>query len=296
MGVGTWAWGDRLFWRYGKTYRDEDIREAFEVSVKAGVQFFDTAEMYGLGHSERLLGALLRENKYRAVVASKFFPFPWRVTKGALHHALRGSLKRLERERVDLYLAHWPFPPRPVTFWMEAMAEAVKEGLIRAVGVSNYSVEQMKRSHQVLAAHSIPLACNQVECSLLNRRVERNGLLTACREMGVTLVAYSPLAMGVLTGKYSPDHPPAGVRALLYPPKKLKACMPLIETMKEVGAAHGGKTPAQVALNWLICKGAVPIPGAKNAQQARSNAGALGWRLTADEVAALDATSDRIDH
>src|SRR5262249_21975483 len=163
--------------------------------------------------------------------------------------------------------------------------------LTRAVGVSNFDADQMRRTHSVLAKRRIPLASNQVEYSLLDRSPERNGVFDTCRELGVTLIAYSPLAMGMLTGKYTPDNPPPFPPSRQYNGEYLSRIQPLIASMKEIGESHGGKTPAQVALNWVICKGAIPIPGAKTVTQAQHNAGALGWRLTDSEVTALDEKS-----
>ncbi len=291
IGVGTWAWGDRLYWGYGRGYSDADLREAFQVSVDAGINFFDTAEVYGRGRSERLLGQFAREVDRPLVLATKFMPFPWRLRRKDLLRALRGSLKRLGVDRVALYQIHWPFPPVPIETWMAALADAVEAGLVQAVGVSNYNVEQMRRAHEALAKRGIPLVSNQVQYSLLHRRPERDGLMAACRELNITLIAYSPLAMGVLSGKYTPTNPPSGLRGRRYRPKRLAQLQPLLDLLKELAAAHQ-KTPAQVALNWVICKGAVPIPGAKNAQQARENAGALGWRLTEEEIAALEAAAE----
>ena len=131
-----------------------------------------------------------------------------------------------------------------------------------------------------------------MEYSLLQRGPERSGLLAACRDLGVTLIAYSPLGQGLLTGKYTAEHPPPGARRRRA--RRLDRIEPLIGLLRQIGEAHGGKTPAQVALNWAICKGTVPIPGAKNARQAGDNAGALGWRLADDEVAALDAASEAL--
>jgi aryl-alcohol dehydrogenase-like predicted oxidoreductase len=219
-------------------------------------------------------------------------PFPWLLNQGALMRSLDHSLAKLELDRVDLYQIHWPFPPMPVEFWMEAMAKAVMSGKVRAAGVSNFNLSQMQRAYSVLLKHDIRLASNQVEYHLLNRTVEKNGLLARSKEMGVRLIAYSPLAKGLLTGKYSPESPPPGVRSR-QPKGKMKALPCLIEIMNEVGRGHNGKTPAQVALNWLICKGALPIPGAKNSLQAGQNAGALGWRLTSEEVQTLDDASDQ---
>ncbi len=282
MGLGTWQWGDYFIWRYGKGYQDADLHEAFQVSLKAGINFFDTAEIYGRGRSERLLGRFLPEAAEPVVVATKFMPLPWRLRKGALRSALKASLGRLGLERVDLYQIHWPFRPRAVEVWAGALADAVEAGLVRAVGVSNYSAGQMARAYEVLARRGVPLASNQVEYNLINRRVERNGVLERCRELGVTLIAYSPLAKGLLSGRYTPENPPPGLRRRLYHPTDLAAIQPLIRRMRETG-----RPPCQVALNWLISQGAVPIPGAKNARQAADNAAALGWRLTPEEVSAL---------
>ncbi|MGE5141128.1 MAG: aldo/keto reductase [Rudaea sp.] len=287
LGIGCWAWGDRLVWGYGSgTFSDGDLREAFDASIEGGVNFFDTAEVYGFGRSEKLLGRFIREANQPVVVATKFAPLPWRLTKRALRDALERSLKRLGLERVDLYQVHFPVPPVSVETWADGLAGLVEVGLTRAVGVSNYSTLQMRRAHAVLAERGIPLASNQVKYSLLDRTPERIGLLDACRELGVTLIAYSPLEQGLVTGKYSAENPPQGVRARRFK-KRYSLAAPVVARLKEIGERHG-RTPDQVALNWIICKGAVPIPGVKNARQTRQNLGALGWQLAPDEVKALD--------
>jgi aryl-alcohol dehydrogenase-like predicted oxidoreductase len=293
MGLGAWAWGDRMFWNYGRGYGEAEIAAAFRVSLEAGITLVDTAEIYGNGRSERYLGKFMREVDKPVRVATKFLPFPWRLTKNSVMRALRHSLERLGLEKVDLYQIHWPSPLVPVETYVEGLALAVQAGLTTAVGVSNYDKQQMQRAYSVLAKHDIPLASNQVEYHLLNRQVEKNGLLERCRELSVRLIAYSPLAKGLLTGKYGPENPPPGLRAGEYG-QVLKDLPPLLALMTEIGQEHGGKTPAQVALNWVICKGALPIPGAKNADQAAQNAGALGWRLTPEQVRALDEASDKI--
>lgn len=291
LGLGAWAWGDKIVWNYGKGYSDADIEEGFRVSLENGVSLVDTAEVYGNGRSERLLGQFLKNTEMPVIVATKFFPMPWRWTKGSVARALKGSLNRLDLEQVDLYQVHWPSPLIPVETYAEGLAEVHKAGLARAVGVSNYNKNQMQRAVTVLSKYDIPLASNQVEYHLLNRSVEKDGLLARCQELGIRLIAYSPLAMGLLTGKYSPENPPPGVRGGRYN-KRLSQIQPLIKLMTEIGQDIGGKSPAQVALNWLICKGAMPIPGAKNTSQAEMNAAAAGWRLSQEQVAALDEVSD----
>jgi aryl-alcohol dehydrogenase-like predicted oxidoreductase len=271
LGVGTNKWGSN-------NKPDPELKAAFDAALAAGINFFDTAEVYTLGGSERTLGLCLKSSPAGVVIATKFMPMPARLRKSQLIGALKGSLERLGLERVDLYMTHFPFPPIPIETWMNALADAVEAGLARAAGVSNYDEKQMRAAHAALGRRGVKLASNQVEYSLLARGPEREGLLAACRELGVTLVAYRPLARGLL-GTGSPDHPPAGAHAAL------------AALLRDIGQAHG-KTPSQAALNWVICKGALPIPGARDAQHVRENAGALGWRLASDEVEALDKASE----
>ena len=174
------------------------------------------------------------------------------------------------------------------------MAACVESGLARAIGVSNFGQADMLRAYSALARRNIPLASNQLHYSLLMRRVEKNGLLARCQELGIRLIAYSPLEMGLLTGKYGAGTPPPGSRGLRYA-SLAGRIGPLLFLMTKIGQDHGGKSNAQVALNWVIAKGALPIPGAKNAKQALENSGALGWMLAPDEVAVLDRASDELN-
>jgi len=293
MGLGAWSWGDRMFWNYGHGYTDADIEAAFQTSLDAGVRMVDTAEVYGQGRSERLLGSFLKATPTPVFVATKFFPYPWRLRRQDVRGALRHSLERLGLEKVDLYQIHQAFPPVSVETWAEGLAEAVKSGLTRAVGVSNYNKNQMQRAYTILSKYGIPLASNQVEYHLLDRRIEKDGLLDRCNELGVRVIAYSPLAMGLLTGKYTPETPPPGLRGRRYG-GILKGLQALISLMKEIGKDHEDKTPGQVALNWTICKGTLPIPGAKTATQAAQNCAGAGWRLTPEQVKALDEASDKL--
>ncbi len=237
------------------------------------------------------MGKFIHAKSQTVVVATKYKPFPWRRWKKSLINALQHSLKRLNMPVVDLYQIHWPTPPLSVESMADALADAVEAGLARAVGVCNYNEEQIRLTQQVLSKRGVLLASNQVNYSLLNRNVEKNGLLKACQELDITLIAYSPIAKGVLTGKYTPEKAPPGIRGNYYDKERLAHVQPLIRVMRETGQAHDGKSPVQVALNWLMCKGAVPIPGAKNARQAQENAGSMGWRLTDEEVATLDEAS-----
>lgn len=292
LGIGTWAWGDRLYWGYGSDYDEATLRDAFKTAVEAGVNFFDTAEIYGLGESERLIGRFAKELQQPVILATKYFPLPWRIWGSAVADALTASLKRLQVPTVDLYQVHWPFDflmGQPTL--MNALADEVQQGRIKTVGVSNYSAEQMQRAFDLLAQRGVPLAVNQVQYSLLARQIERNGIMDAARQLGVTILAYSPLAQGLLTGKYTPETytPPQGARKLdpRFSREGLKKLALKVGLLKEIGQKYD-RTPAQVALNWLIAQGnVVPIPGAKNASQAAQNAGALGWMLSEEERGAI---------
>ncbi len=283
LGLGTNSWGP------GRRL-DPGQQATVDAALEGTVNFFDTAEFYNFGGSERTLGGCLQKSRAEAVVATKFFPFPWRLGRGSLLSALRASLERLGFQQTDLYMLHFPFPPVPLATWVRALAEAQQAGLTRAVGISNCSAAQTRKAHALLAASGLPLASNQVEYSLLRRAPEKNGLLEICGELGVTLVAYRPLGYGLLSGKYHTGTLPAWLHGRRIRREYLERITPLIDLLKEIAAGRG-KTPSQVALNWVICKGALPIPGAKRPDQAVENAGALGWRLDAGEVAALDKAS-----
>ncbi len=293
LGVGAWAWGTSRLWGYGKEYDRNDVGEAFRSSMAEGVTLFDTAEIYGNGASENIIGELLREGGFDGtpVIATKFAPLPYRFGARALLDALDKSLVRLGLVTVDLYQVHFPNPVFRIESLMDVLAEAVKEGKVRHVGVSNYNVDQMKRAHDRLASHGVKLASNQVEYSLLKRTPETNGVLEACRDLGVTLIPYSPIAQGLLTGKYSPGDKPSGLVRRFgksFGEQNLKRIEPVVNILREIGEAHD-KQPAQVALNWLVTRrNTLPIPGAKNQRQARQNAGALGWEMTDEEAEKLE--------
>jgi aryl-alcohol dehydrogenase-like predicted oxidoreductase len=271
---------------YGGAHGIEEERRALEASVAAGVTLFDTAAMYGSGASERRLGELARG--IDVVVATKF-PASFLSRTDDMPQALDASLARLGMDSVGLYQHHFPANRVSIPRLMELMADAVEAGKIQAVGVSNYSAEQMRLAHAALAKRGIPLASNQVEYSLLHRQPEVNGVLDACRELGVTLIAYQPLASGALTGKYAAGARPTGMRRFMryFRGKGLEAVAPVVALLREIGARYS-KSPSQVALRWLIENESVlPIPGAKNGRQAAENAGALSFQLTAVEVEAL---------
>lgn len=293
LGVGTWAWGDEATWGMGGYDADltrDSIRGAWDASIDAGVTLFDTAEVYGGGESERIIGSFRTADPDRAssaIIATKFMPSPWKLdVRSALLKALRHSLERLGLASVDLYQIHGPISLRSHAALANALAAAYGEGIVKAVGVSNYSVKETRSMARALESHGLRLATNQIEFSLLRRGPETGGLLAACADLGVIPLAYSPIGQGRLTGKYSAANPPPGKRNFSNHP--MEVVDGIVAELHRIGGEHGGKLPSQVALNWVIAKGAVPIPGAKNRHQAEENAGALGWSLDDEQLARLD--------
>ena len=274
-------------WTYGRN--DEAVFQAFAASLDAGIDFFDSAEVYGFGKSERLLGACLQKDHRPVVIASKFAPYPTRLSRGQFMHALDRSLSRLGVQTIDLYYVHFPFTLLSVERLMDMMAQAAEAGKIRAVGVSNFSARRMRRAAARLARYKIHLASNQVHYNLLHRRPEANGVLEACRQLDVALVAYRPLAGGRLMAGVRPG-PAAASRGQ----SKTTAKDPqlLQQTLAEIAPRHGCSA-GQVALNWLLRRDqhVIPIPGATKARHAQENARALDWQLTDEEFAAIDRAS-----
>jgi aryl-alcohol dehydrogenase-like predicted oxidoreductase len=263
LGVGTNRWG-----LPGKGA--DALCPVFSAAIEAGANLFDTAEVYQLGGSERVVGECLRRDPRPALVVSKYAPYPIRYSSRSLLKALDGSLTRLGTHAVDLYLIHFPFTLLGIAPLMDRLAEAARAGSVRAVGVSNYSAQQMHVAADRLARHGIPLAANEVEFSLFHRDPERNGVLEACRKLDVALIAYRPLGGGrIRRGGSALDRALAAV------------------------ARTRRKSVAQVALNWLLRqdKRIVAIPGATRVAHLRENVGAVGWTLDDNELAALGQPS-----
>ncbi len=265
LGTGTNRWA--------KGENDEHVYEAFRALLDGGVNFFDTAEVYMGGKSERLLGECIQRDGRVVVVASKYMPYPTRLTKGQFNEALDATLGRLGVATLDLYYVHMPPTLTSIDSLMDHMAEAVNAGKIRAVGVSNFSAEQMRRAAAQLERHELTLAANEVEYSLTNREPEENGVLDACREIKASLVAYRPLSRGLLATDDARGD------------KTMK-------TLEGIAKRHGAKM-GQIALAWLLQKDPVviPIPGATKREHALENTSALNIALKDDEFKELDEAS-----
>lgn len=291
FGVGAWSWGDRLFWGYDEK-QDKDIRSGFEYVVRNGVKLVDTAELYGFGRSEELLGQFIRDTKADLTVATKYGPLPWKAGRADVVAACKGSLARLGSESIGLYQIHFPFAWGNEGMW-DGLADCYDQGLVKAVGVSNYGTDGLRAVSKALSRRGVPLTSNQIQYSLLYRYPELNGMKEACDELGVQILAYSPICLGALAGKWSMDNLPNGPRLavaqrLLNDP----AYVDLLKLMRGIGAEKGsGVTPSQVAIAWCMAKGTTPIPGIRNLKQAADNLGATSFSLSAREVADLDAAA-----
>jgi aryl-alcohol dehydrogenase-like predicted oxidoreductase len=302
IGLGCWQFseGAGLGGAYWPALPPATENAIVVASLAGGVNWFDTAEMYGAGHSEAALSRALTAAGKRpgdVVVATKWFP-AFR-TSSSIRSTIGERLAHLAPFGIDLYQIHQPIAIATVASQMAAMAELVEAGRIRTVGVSNFFAGRMRASHRALAARGIPLVANQVRYSLLHRGIETNGVLDAAKELGITIIAYSPLAQGVLTGKFHRD--PELIRARPGPRKwfgdfrrrGLEKSRPVVAALEQVAAAHGA-TSAQVALAWLLQSHGdtvVAIPGATSVEQARENAAAADVRLESAELKRLDEAS-----
>jgi aryl-alcohol dehydrogenase-like predicted oxidoreductase len=302
IGLGCWQFseGVGLASRFWPELSPETENAIVAASLEGGVTWFDTAEMYGLGRSEAALARALLACGRRpgdVLVATKWWP-AFR-TASSIGTTVRERLARLAPFGIDLHQVHQPIAFSTVAAQMRAMADLVDAGTVRAVGVSNFSERRMRAAHRALAARGIALASNQIRFSLLHRRPETNGVLAAARELGVTVIAYSPLAQGILSGKFHED--PGLIRSRTGPRKwkpdfrrgGLERSRPLVDALRAIAATHAA-TPAQVALSWLVNfhgETVVAIPGATSVAQARENAAAMGVRLDAADLARLDLLS-----
>jgi len=304
MGCGTWAWGNRLLWGYDESM-DSQLQAVFNLCVSNGVTLFDTGDSYGTGRlngrSESLLGRFAREyngaGKEDICIATKLAAYPWRLTRQSMVKACQASAQRLGRN-VDLVQMHWStanYAPWQEGALLDGLAELYKQGFVKGVGLSNYGPKRLQWVHKRFTERGVPIATLQVQYSLLSTYpVTQLRLKDVCDELGIKLIAYSPLALGILTGKYSDKGSfPKGIRGLLFR-QLLPGTQPLLSCLREIAQSRN-KTMSQVALNWCICKGTIPIPGAKTVEQAKENNGALGWKLDANEIAELDRAAASVD-
>lgn len=286
IGLGTAQFGSRE-WGYGEDYANAEAHVIVRRALELGVTLFDTAEIYGAGRSERILGRALGDDRSSVVVATKLFPFlPGPRVVG---HRAMASARRLGVSRLDFYQVHWPNPFISDDTIMRGMRRIQEAGLIDEVGVSAYSQERWLSAEDALGSRVLT---NQVSYSLLERSPER-GLLSFAASTGHAIIAFSPLGKGLLSGRYDSGNLPANSRAtdLLFTPEHLDSIGDLIATLREVAHAHSA-TPAQIALAWTIHHPAVAaIPGASSVEQLEMNVAAAEIHLADDEYQALQSAS-----
>jgi pyridoxine 4-dehydrogenase len=304
MGCGTWAWGNRLLWGYDESM-DDQLQSVFNLCASNGVTLFDTGDSYGTGklngRSELLLGRFFQEYqgtaKENVCIATKLAAYPWRLTRQSMVSAGNASAKRLGKN-IDLVQMHWStanYAPWQEGALLDGLADLYEQGVVKGVGLSNFGPKRLKWVHKKFSDRQVPIATLQVQYSLLSTYpVTELGLKDLCDELGIKLIAYSPLALGLLTGKYSENGPfPKGIRGLLCR-QILPGMRSLLACLREVAQSRN-TTISQIAINWCICKGSIPIPGAKSVEQARENIGALGWQLDANEILELDKTAASVE-
>ena len=291
IGLGTWQFGSE-FWGWGRDFGEQDAVETIKISLEKGINWIDTAEVYGNGFSEELIGKILGEKRKDVII----------VTKVSGSHAkyqdviaaCEGSLKRLRTNYIDLYQFHWPALYIPVEETMRAMEELVNRGKIRYIGVSNFPVPLIKEAQKALKKYFI--VSNQVRYNLVSREIDKE-ILPYCLSSNISIIAYSPIAQGLLTGKYTHNKKPDdSLRkdAPLFREPNYSQIIKFVELLTDF-AEKIGKKPTQVALRWLIeKKGVVAIPGAKNKKQAEENVSAMGWKLDEEILKKLDEESKKI--
>ncbi len=301
IGLGCWQFSKQqnMAGKFWPKLEDELIPRMIKISLEGGINWFDTAELYGKGASERALAASLKDigkKPGEIIVATKWWPM-FRFASNIVK-TIDQRLEALSPYPIDLYQVHQPWGFSNEKAEMEAMAMLVKEQKIRYVGVSNFSAAQMRSAWETLQKHDINLVSNQVRYNLLDRKIESNGILQTAKELGITIIAYSPLAQGLVTGKFH-DNPELlqniGMRkySSLFKSAGLEKSRPVVKSVQELATKYG-VTPSQIALNWLINshgETVVAIPGATKESHAKENAGTMTFSLTAEDISLLDTKS-----
>jgi aryl-alcohol dehydrogenase-like predicted oxidoreductase len=288
VGLGTWQFGSKD-WGYGSEYADVEAGRILQRALDLGVNVIDTAEIYGRGNSERIVGKALGDRRKEAFIATKVFPVA--PTARWVEQHGRKSRERLGIDLIDLYQIHWPNPVVPIAQQMEGMRRLQRAGVITDAGVSNFSLVRWRAAEDALGS---PVLSNQVQYSLVARKPDVD-LVPYAQANDRLVIAYSPLAMGMLSGRYTSTNPPKGSARLnnpLFLPENLDRAAPLIDAVRAVANAHDA-TPAQVALAWVISHdNVVAIPGASSVEQLEANIAAADLELTIDEIASLTRASD----
>ena len=288
VGLGCWQFGSRE-WGYGKDYAEREAIAITQRALDLGINLIDTAEVYGFGRSERIVGQAMAGRRGEVFIATKLFPVL--PIEPIVEQRAARSAARLGVSEIDLYQVHWPNPVVPLAWTMRGLAKLLRDGLVRHVGVSNFSLSQWQQAEASLGA---PVLSNQVQYSLAVRDPDR-ALVPWAQANDRLIIAYSPLAQGLLSGRYDGTNTPGGVRSgnALFLPENIERAGLLLTALREIAASHGAK-PAQVALAWLMRRpNVVVIPGASSVGQLEANAEAADLELSDDDDRRLTEASDR---
>jgi aryl-alcohol dehydrogenase-like predicted oxidoreductase len=303
IGLGCWQFsgGKGIIGNYWPSLQKNEIFDIVQTSLEGGINWFDTAEFYGGGESERMLAKVLKEidsiQSEQAHIATKWWP-AFRTAR-SIGATIGVRLQMLDNRTIHLHQVHQPFSFSSVGSEMKEMAKLVKKGQIENVGISNYSAANMRIADRVLKEHGLRLVSNQVKYNLLNRKIEHNGILDTAKELGIAIIAYSPLEQGILSGKF---HRNEGLVKAINGPRKwssgfrasgLKKSLPLIEALEELASKYDA-SPTQIALNWMINahgESVFAIPGATKVKHAEENVKAMNFSLTRSEIDELSNVS-----
>ena len=300
LGMMEFSGGGGLLGSAFPTINQEEKNAAVKAGLDGGINWFDTAELYGSGVSEASLSAALKaagKSDSDVIVATKWWPL-FRTARN-IPKTIEDRLRFLNGYSISLYMVHQPYSFSSPEAEMDEMAKLVKAGKIRSVGISNFNPEQMRRAHRQLQKYGLPLAVNQVHYSLLDRSIEKNGILETAKELGVTIIAYTPLESGLLTGKYHKNPELLDKKSAIWRNRmrrNMKKSRTLISALEEVALRYEASA-AQIALNWVINSqgdSVVTIPGVTKTSQAQESAGAMKFKLTSDEIAQLNELSQAI--
>ncbi len=301
IGLGCWQFSkqNNLAGKFWPTLNDELIQKIVNLSLEGGINWFDTAEIYGKGASEKALVKALKETGIKpgeVIIATKWWPM-FRFASN-IKKTINKRQQAIDPYPIDLYQIHQPYGFSSEKKEMQAMAQLLKDNLIKSIGVSNFSEKKMKNAWETLQKENIPLASNQVVYSLLNRKIESNGILQTAKELGITIIAYSPLAQGMVTGKFH-DQPELlkniGFRkySKLFKPEGMAKSLPVVTLVKELAQKYN-VTPAQIGLNWILNFNGdmvVAIPGATKESHVKENVGAMSFKMSDEDMDKLDKIS-----
>lgn len=294
IGIGTWSWGsgdngsDDVF---GSTYSAEELKPVFDEAMKMGFNLFDTAYVYGMGSSEKILGSFIKESDEEVIASTKFTPDE-NTNSDDLEKSVEGSLERLNKKSLDIY---WIHDACDVEKWTSEIIPYIKNHHIRYAGVSNHNLEQVKKAYEILQKENIKLSAVQNHLSLLYRESEKSGLLKWCRDNDVLFFSYMVLEQGFLTGKYNEDNlfKSGSYRSECYDIKKFRAVKPLIEEMKKTADKYDISVSA-VAIQYALSKGTVPIVGVTKEKYLKDLSDAAGIQISLDDVRLLEETADLV--